>query len=188
VSGLELRAVDRAIGLARDAGLDVPPEILRIKSHLEHGGAPPAWIKANPGTVAGCCIGEAVYGPARCTCWEPVFATEQAPPALPASAAEIEVRARRCGDCAFRKDSPERAETYTEEELLGLAAAGEPFWCHDGMRRPVAYRHPVHGDVPAESGDWQPATVGGVPFRADGRPGLLCAGWAQERRRQERLA
>jgi hypothetical protein len=134
-----------------------------------------------------------VYGPARCTCWEPVFDVDQAEPQLRELGgdsagnkipANVTTRHQRCGDCAFRRDSPERSEVYTEEELLCLAESGEPFWCHDGMRRPIAYRHSDLGDVPASPDDWQPPTAGGVPFRADGRPGLLCAGWAAETRRR----
>lgn len=56
---------------------------------------------------------------------------------------------------------------------------GEPFWCHDGIRRPVAWRHPnLPGVViPGSPSDYQPPMIGGVPFRADGRPAALCAGW-----------
>lgn len=197
MSGLEARAVARAIEAARAAGVDVPPDVLSIHAKLEHGtdalAAFPRWQADHPGEepppeASGCCYGSAVYGYERCECWEPVYDVEQADPVLPVAEGSIEVRAARCGDCAFRRGSKERSEEYTEDELLGLAAAGTPFWCHDGMRRPKWYEHPVLGRVKASGDDWRPPQVAGVPFRRDGQPGLLCAGWAQEVRRQERLA
>lgn len=45
----------------------------------------------------------------------------------------------------------------------------------------MAWRHPAGMRIPADpgrDGDYQPPIVLGVPFRADGQPGLLCAGWA----------
>ena len=194
MSTLELRAVQRVIDQARAAGVDIPGEILALSARLEHGtgGAFALWREAHPGEepppeAAGCCYGSVVYGYERCTCWEPVFDVDQADPVLPVPDGSIVVRpGGRCGDCAFRRDSPERADELVEDELLGLAREGTPFWCHDGMRRPVAYRHPVLGAVPGSSADWQPPIVAGVPFRRDGSPGLLCAGWAQEVRRVER--
>lgn len=195
---LERRYVDRVIATARDAGVDIPPEVMAIQHMVEHGAAPiDAWLAANPGRTeddadalaAGCCMGQAVYGVRRCTCWEPVYDCDQAEPVLPVPAGSITVRpGGRCGDCAFRKDSPERAELWSEEELLGLAVAGEPFWCHDGMRRPAFYEHPKLGRVSGSTADWRPPQLSGVPFKRDGSPGFLCAGWAQEVRRQERLS
>jgi hypothetical protein len=193
MSTLELRAVQRVIDQARAAGVEIPPEILSLSARLEHGTgtAYALWREQHPDDelpdgALGCCWGAAVYGPERCTCWEPVFDVDQADPQLPVAEGSIMVRRSRCGDCAFRRDSPERADRLTEDELLDLARSATPFWCHDGMRRPVAYRHPVLGDVPGSTADWQPPTVSGVPFRRDGSPGLLCAGWAQEVRRVER--
>lgn len=181
---LSRRVVERVISKAREAGIDVPTEILNLQARLEHGTGGPwqAYQALHPDFTEGehpaCCYGVVIYGPSRCTCWDPVFDVDQADPQPPASDAEIDTRERRCGDCAFLRNSPERSDPLTEEELLELPLRGERFWCHDGMRRPVAYRHPDLGDVPALPDDWQPPTVNGVPFRADGRPGLLCAGWA----------
>lgn len=193
MSGLERRYVERVIATAREAGVEVPREVLGIAAQLEHGTGAQfgRWQDAHPGEeppdeALHCCWGSAVYGPARCTCWEAVYDVDQTDPVLPVPDGSIEVRQARCGDCAFRRDSKERADEWSEEELLGLAVAGTPFWCHDGMRRPKLYRHPVLGDVRASGDDWRPPTVAGVPFRRDGRPGLLCAGWAQEVRRLER--
>lgn len=189
MSGLERRYVERVVGEARAAGVEIPAEVLGIAAQVEHGGGVEfdLWRAANPDAdldeLVPCCMGVAVYGWRRCECWEAVFDGEQADPDR---GGQIAARSRRCGDCAFRKDSKERADAWSEDELLALARAGEPFWCHDGMRRPVAYRHPLLGDVPASPDDWRPPTHNGVPFRADGRPGLLCAGWVQERERAGR--
>lgn len=133
-----------------------------------------------------CCQGAAYRGLAACTCWEPVYDVEQAPArtelidGVPRT--ELPARPSRCSDCAYRRDSPERADDYSEEQLLGLALCGEPFWCHDGLRRPASWRHSTLGvTLPGDPDDWKPLIVGGVPYRADGSPALLCAGWAHQR-------
>lgn len=46
------------------------------------------------------------------------------------------------------------------------------------MRRPVRWEHPDGRTIDGSPDDWQPAIINGLPYRADGRPGLLCAGWA----------
>lgn len=189
-SSLQRRAVQRLIAAQADLPLEA-----RTLPRIDHAGNLGAqlWCDANPELVetfvSGCCYGEALGGPLWCTCWEPVFTSAQAQPVLPASADEVETRARMCGDCAFRPDSPERADEWTEEELLALPETGETFWCHDGMRRPDHWRHPDGRTVPGSTADWRPPIVAGMPFRADGRPGLLCAGWnarvvAAQRREQ----
>lgn len=190
MSGLEQRAVDRVVTEARAAGVPIPTEILSLQARLEHGTGEPwrRWLELHPGadpdhpSVIGCCMGAAVYGPSRCTCWEPVYDVDQADPRPPTCDDELQTRTTRCSDCAYLRSSKERADPLTAEELLELPLRGERFWCHDGMRRPVAYRHPALGDVPASGDDWQPPTVAGVPFRTDGSPGLLCAGWAARRK------
>lgn len=147
-----------------------------------------------PAELLGCCYGAAFRGVGGCVCWEPVFDIEQAEPRIPTTMADIEIGAGLCGDCAYRKGSPERAEEYAEETLLSLPERGQPFWCHQGMRRPRVYRHPSGLEVPGDPADWQPAIVDvrelpipflAIPFRADGRPGILCGGWAK---RLERAA
>lgn len=198
-NALEQQVVNRVIAKAREAGVDVPSEVLNLAAKLEHGGtavaAWPKWLAAHPEIdpanppheTWSCCEGAVVYGPERCTCWEAVYDVEQADPILPVPEGSIEVRHARCGDCAFKRGSAERSDALVEEELIGLAVAGTPFWCHTGMRRPVAYRHPKLGDVPSSSDDWRPPQVAGVPFKRDGTVGTLCAGWAQEVRRQARI-
>jgi hypothetical protein len=178
-NALERRAVQQVIDRARAAGVAVPDEVAAFVEHAYSGGGV-AWAAAHPDddTVHGCCWGEVVGGARACLCWQPVFDVEQAPPQPAGDVAGLPVRERMCGDCAYRPGSPERAEGYAEECLLALPADGELFFCHSGMRRPTHWEHPDGRTVPASDADYQPPVVGGVPYRADGRPGLLCAGWA----------
>jgi hypothetical protein len=131
-----------------------------------------------PDTGGTCCYGAALYGPHRCNCWTPVYDVEQAElqPGIPT------VRERMCPDCAYRPDSPERrgdADVANDaDQLESLASSGTPFWCHDGIRRPVLLRHPSGIEIPGHAAAYDPPQLAGMPFRADGRPALLCAGWA----------
>lgn len=181
------QAVRELIEKAEGLGVTIPDEVRRLSfCGATNAGArlyalahPADNDPAVPDEMLGCCEGAAYRGLSGCTCWEPIWNVEQQPPRLPVEPEQLMPRARLCGDCAFRKDSPERATEYKQETLLGLADRGEPFWCHDGMRRPEQWRHPASGVViDGDTADWQPAIVHAVPFRADGRPALLCAGWA----------
>lgn len=119
-----------------------------------------------------CCLSAAEDGAELCSCWEPIFDTEQREPRLKA---KPRTRAKACHDCAYRQGSPERERG---EDLEAL----ENFWCHQGMRRPAAYRHPDGRVRPVRdyesSPDYQPPILEGVPYRADGRPADRCGGWA----------
>lgn len=130
------------------------------------------------------CYGSAENGVTGCTCWVAVYSSEQFA-AQPCGLDRIDLppRRTRCADCAFRRDSPERSDPYQEDQLLALAFAGEPFFCHDGMRRPLIWRHPTLGDVPGDPADWHPLIVDAIPYRADGQPAFMCAGWTVERRK-----
>lgn len=135
-----------------------------------------------------CCAASAMLGPERCTCWENVHNTEQAPPRFDVP---IETRDRLCRDCAFRPGSPERtsadaADCDADDLAVIVADATQSFWCHDGLRSIVALQHPggmriAHDPVDGVVG-YDPLIVDGVPYRADGRPGLRCAGLAAARR------
>lgn len=123
-----------------------------------------------------CCAGSAMGGPDDCTCWAPVFDHVQDPPVE----GPTETRREMCGDCAFRKDSPERRRGEDPGDLAG-------FWCHQGVRLAIAYIHPDgrRRKVPDVDGvpvDYQPAQRGGRIFRATGQPGQRCAGWARANR------
>lgn len=141
-----------------------------------------------------CCWGTVMRGPEGCTCWQPIYQADQTPPdqqtveLLRAGILPV-TRTRRCGDCAYRPDSPERRGdehvTGNQELLDRIVQAGERFWCHQGIRRPVAWRHPSGVEIPGSDADYRPPIVDGVPYRADGTPAELCAGWAARRRALE---
>lgn len=116
-----------------------------------------------------CCLAAAQDGPTACTCWEPFYDLEQVEPRTDL---EPETRTQMCGDCAYRLDSPERAE----DPYFGLDLAN--FWCHRGIRRPRVWRHPDGRERPGDPANYQPPIVAGVPYRADGRPAARCGGWA----------
>jgi hypothetical protein len=134
-------------------------------------------------TLRWCCMAAAEDGAEHCTCWEPIFDAEQKPPR---TRMQPKTRAKACHDCAYRQGSPERERGDDLEAL-------DNFWCHQGIRRPAAYRHPDGRVRPVAdylaSGDYQPPMLD-VPYRADGRPADRCAGWAAvvERRRAEAAA
>lgn len=143
-----------------------------------------------PDTGGTCCYGAVIYGPGRCTCWTPVFDLEQAEPDQQlvtwlAAGIEPNTRQRMCHGCAYRPNSPEQSDDPTylgDHDELERIAREDRFWCHQGMRRPVAWRHPTSVEVPGHPGGYQPPIVNNVPYKADGTPGELCAGWAARHR------
>jgi hypothetical protein len=142
------------------------------------GGTCPELPDAGEGA---CCYG-AINGPQACTCWRPVHDTEQAPLAC----GDLGLRDRMCQDCAYRPRSPERCGEPgyqgTGGELDEFILTGELFICHQGMRRVAKWVHPSGAEVPAHPGDYQPPfDAMGRPYKADGTPGDLCAGWAARR-------
>lgn len=175
-------AIAHLLERAAELGVDVPDEVRALATTDGHCSSHPAAVWANqhpddPGT--GCCWGDVIHGPSKCTCWIPVYTDVQADPVPIRSPADLRVAPEMCGDCAFRKGSPERADPYTEEYLFGKAEEGVPFWCHQGMLKPDHWRHPDGRIVPGSPDDWKPPTIGIVPYRLDGSPGLLCHGWTQ---------
>ena len=126
----------------------------------------------------GCCMGSAAFGPDRCTCWEEVYDLKQRKP----RPAAPKVRATACADCAYRPDSPERngAKGYAgdADRLDDLALGDQPFYCHQGIRRAVKLRHPEGVEIDAHPASYRPPMVDRVPYRADGKPAEICAGWA----------
>lgn len=129
----------------------------------------------------GCCIGSAMGGPQRCTCWEPVYDLEQAEPV----AALMGLRTIRCSDCAYLKNSPERRgeDGYQgdADSLEDMVRNGELFACHQGIRKPLKYVHPSGAEIPGHPAAYDPPMVDGVPYKADGTPADLCAGWTARR-------
>jgi hypothetical protein len=141
-----------------------------------------------------CCDGSAMRGPEGCTCWEPVHDLEQAEPdpvvaGWLAAGVQPVTRRRMCADCAYRPGSPERAGdpgvSGDAEQLQEPAETGDRFWCHQGIRRITAWRHPSGTEVPGSAAAYDPPIGAGVPWQADGSPAELCAGWAARRRATE---
>lgn len=131
-----------------------------------------------PPSMLGCCYGAALSGLDRCTCWEPVYDIEQAAP----HEGRFEVRADQCVDCAYLPGSPEQQSPDDAELLEELALRGDRFWCHQGMRRVVLWRHPSGAMIPGHPGDYAPHCASGVAYRVDGQPADLCRGWDRARR------
>lgn len=178
MSDFERYAVQRLLDQAAAVGVDVSG--MSAGSMCNPGGSTGArqWSRLHPDAdPVGCCMGEALDGPEGCTCWRPVYEVDQAEPRPPQCNEDLLVQVRMCGDCAFRKDSPERADKWSEDALFDLARGGKPFWCHQGMRRPIRHVHPDGRVVDGDTADWNPPSVQGIPYQADGSPGLLCAGW-----------
>lgn len=182
---LERLGVQRLVDQAAELGVAVPAEIraLLADAHVRVSGAV-LWVRAHPNDEGtGCCWGDIARGPEHCACWVPEWNADQAEPILPPDPADFGPRPAMCGDCAFKPGSAERRDQWMADALYDLAASAKPFYCHDGMRRPVRWRHPDGRVIDGSPDDWQPPNVNGVPFRLDGRPGLLCAGWAVAMRR-----
>lgn len=149
-----------------------------ILPHVDSQTAPPSITEDSP--LSWCCYGEAFGGPTSCTCWEPVYDLEQAPLQNGGKPPEeLPTRKKCCHDCAFRVGSPERErEDAVLEEAL---EPGHEFWCHQGVRRIVAWEHPDGRRVEAPPGCYVPPQ--GPPerpvvWKADGTVGERCAGWA----------
>lgn len=135
--------------------------------------------------LAGCCYNALDLGPAACTCWEPVYDLVQQPPVV----GPVETRDTMCADCAYRPDSPERSgdDRYAHGDQLDdiVLSDSTPFWCHQGIRKPVAWKHPAGITVAATTDCYDPpqgrdpASGRMMPYRADGSPANICAGWAK---------
>jgi hypothetical protein len=128
-----------------------------------------------------CCYGAIINGPHACTCWTPVYDMEQ----LELKPGHMGLRVQPCGDCAYLKNSPERngepGYQGDQEFLDEIVLTGEPFACHQGIRKPVRWVHPSGAEIPGHPGGYDPPIVNGRPYKADGTPADLCAGWAARR-------
>lgn len=175
MNALEQYAVKRALDKVREATGGESSEFASLPTSICGGDSSyPArvWAEQHPDDFRGCCEGDAIYGPERCTCWTPVYAVEQQPPRPD----YVQAQTSMCGDCAFRPGSPERDGSLVEEALYESVRGGTPFWCHSGMRRPLKWMHPDGSEVEGSPDDWAPPIVGSMPYQADGSPALLCAG------------
>lgn len=84
-----------------------------------------------------------------------------------------------CNNCAFRKDSPERADPYTWMQISESLEDGVPFYCHKGV--PITpntnhgFAYPTKTTVVEQAG--KRVTIE-TPDRAQLR---LCRGWLNSR-------
>jgi len=132
--------------------------------------------------VTACCMGSAVYGPSRCTCWAVEYDRPQQS-ATGMSGAEID---KCCNDCAYRAGSPERSGSPAYDHSVEIEGdlprmpTGSLFFCHKGMRKAVSAVHEPSGlRVVLDRGDSYDATNhDGVPILANGDFAPLCAGFA----------
>jgi hypothetical protein len=125
-----------------------------------------------------CCMGVANGGPDYCTCWEPEHDLVQS---LQLDAdSPLVVAPKCCHDCAYRNGSPERSGDEADW-LLELPSEQAIFFCHQGIRRVLRYRHPAGIILPTGPGDYDPPRGEGRVFRADGSPAEICAGFAAYR-------
>lgn len=186
MSSLELAAAQRLVDKALASGVPADhPAVAAVTAFICGGpvnlGAK-LWAEAHPeqGTQAEpCCEGTALTSdPRDCQCWEPEYDVDQQRPRPLAGGASHDVAVEKCDDCAFRPESPERRDEWISEELYASVPKGRTFWCHQGMRRPAQWRHPDGRVIDGVDADWQPPILDGVPYRADGSPGLICAGWS----------
>lgn len=133
-----------------------------------------------------CCQGCIDNGPTACTCWVPVFDVEQTTMSLPVDGpAEPVVRDGLCPDCAYRPGSPEKTghpDYKGDPAELDRLARKDRFWCHQGMRRPLYWEHPAGVRVEGSPADYDPPIADLMPYKADGTPADLCAGWDARRR------
>lgn len=166
---LEQHRLERTLGVdvvhVDASGPGLPPEVLALLDDL---GA--------------CCYGSAVHGHERCTCWTPIYDREQSS-VLDLDAAPT-TSTTCCQDCAYRNESPERAEGLGDELVEVAGTPRSVFVCHQGMRRVVAWLHPLLGDqvIPAGDGDYRPPEVNGRAYLLDGSPAPICAGYTAHRR------
>lgn len=131
-----------------------------------------------------CCLGALEDGPTGCTCWIEQYDLEQADP-IPG---ERPLEPKMCTDCAYRANSLEHTgaeHVAGDVDLLErIVVSGDIFNCHQGMRRIQSWLHEPTGTVwsdPSLEAAYAPPIIDGVPFKADGSPGNICAGWAAKR-------
>jgi len=136
-----------------------------------------------------CCDASGYRSPNHCSCWEPVYDQEQADP-LPGG--QVTTRPLMCSTCAFRPASPERqgdpAAAFADD-IDELVYGRGTFFCHEGMRTVVAWRHPGVGiEIAVDRPDlaFDPPFVRRrgeqVPLKVDGSRADRCAGQAARRR------
>lgn len=135
------------------------------------GFDPYQWYPPETDEWRGCCYSELRES---CTCWEPIW--DVPPPVFDASL-PTEVRLEMCGGCAYRPGT----DAWTCRTASDLPAdTAKRFYCHEGARRILGYRHPDGTEImlPPEEIDHKGDEHDGRPFFRDGTPAPYCAGWA----------
>lgn len=132
-----------------------------------------------------CCMGAVMRGPGGCTCWDDKHDRRQSKTLKPGPPA---VRTEKCEDCAFRKGSPEtqgdtRFALSGDGELQNMLDNPHAvFYCHQGMRRITKRVHPTGATVDAAPGEYDPPGRDCLPYKANGQPAEICAGFAAARK------
>lgn len=113
-----------------------------------------------------------MHGCMECqTIWEPFAVEDLVEPEDPQSSFR-----EMCDNCAFRPDSPERADPIGWANLLETLAAGTPFCCHKGV--------PIVRGVPGVTHD-HPKLPNGSPNISKAR---FCRGWINYNRSVKKRA
>ena len=73
----------------------------------------------------------------------------------------IQEKAKCCGKCAFRKNSPERCDPYGWMTLSETLSEGSPFVCHEGL---PDHQHQIEGEPVRLCGGWK--SMQGRPIEA----------------------
>lgn len=157
-----------------------------VHGYAGHPAPEPFYSEQGP-----CCWQAANTEGDDCSCWLPILhpapamdngqlVTEEGPQ---------ELRRSKCGDCAYRPSSPERAAQGGEPLTYGL---DRPFSCHEAdrdvdpdarMPRVTVWVHPPSGaTLTVTDDDYKPVINGNRPYLATGAPAPLCAGWADSNR------
>lgn len=138
------------------------------------------FLHAPESTGNTCCYGAAFTDGEKCTCWT---AELEPTPSTDVQEGPMPVNTARCGDCAYRRDSPERQMRGGDQ--MPFMADGI-FLCHIGMPRAVAFTHSCGERRETPPGtrydDYRPIERDGRAWQADGRPAVVCAGWAADHR------
>lgn len=132
-----------------------------------------AWMPP-PDPFTPCCWSAVNTGGEDCDCWTPIIEPAAQAPCVEGPPA---TRAAPCTDCAYRGLSRERVDGTLDH------VGARPFFCHDGMPLVVRFEHPsgVIASPWPRLQDYRPRQRAGIVWRADGQPGLLCAGRAASR-------
>lgn len=130
-----------------------------------------------------CCYGSASNGPTHCECWVAEYSDDRQKP----KGGDMQLRVTQCQDCAYRHDSAEWNDPVERAKLIAHALGDGVFSCHQGTPYVVRWRHPegmvieAERDAAGNINTYEPLIIGSTPFKANGEPADLCAGYATRR-------